>query len=314
MTTPRQAWLEARRQGIGGSDAAVLFGANHHSSLWRLWGEKTGKVAPTEDSARLRWGRRLERAILDEFEFSTPFVVQDQAEAVPECVHEFEVEVDGVPHRVPMLRHADIDVMIGNTDGIVVGSSAGLGVIDAKTVERRAFSQWINEGRPPLRYLVQLQHYMAITGCPWGCIAAFTGLADDLYIYEVEADRSFAARLLEAEDSFWRRYVVRDQPPPPDKTAATAKALREIYPVDSGAIVELTGPAINWAREYDEVSIELRSLERRRDGLKTLLAATIRDATIARLPDGSGYTYAAGKRGRSLRRASARTIERKSRE
>lgn len=307
----RRAWLEARRQGIGGSDAAVLFGQNPYSSLTKLWGEKTGRVAPTEDNIRLRWGRRLEFAILDEFAHKTGLQVADQADALPERMHEFEVEIDDEAHTVPMLRHAGLPIMIGNTDGIVLGAPAGSGVVDGKTVERYTFSQWLNDGHPPWYMLVQLQHYLAIAGLRWGCIAAFTGLSDPLYVYEVEADAGFTERLMDAEDTFWRRYVVRDQQPPPDRSKATADALREIYPVDSGRVVDLTGPAVDWAARYDELGDQIRELKDERDGLGTLLKATIADASIARLPDGSGYTYAAGKRGRTLRRSSAKAIQRK---
>ena len=38
----REEWLQARRRGIGGSDAAAVLGLSPWKSNVRLWEEKTG--------------------------------------------------------------------------------------------------------------------------------------------------------------------------------------------------------------------------------------------------------------------------------
>ena len=38
----REEWLNARKKGIGGSDAACIIGLNKYKSNVRLWDEKTG--------------------------------------------------------------------------------------------------------------------------------------------------------------------------------------------------------------------------------------------------------------------------------
>ena len=53
-------WLEARRQGIGGSDAAIVIGESPYRSPYDLWAEKCGLVAPAPETAAMAWGRRLE--------------------------------------------------------------------------------------------------------------------------------------------------------------------------------------------------------------------------------------------------------------
>lgn len=300
-TAGREAWLAARRSGIGGSDAAAIVACHPYHSLVSLWADKTGRLEPQADSARLRWGRRMEGAILDEYEDATGHRVIDGHEHAPELVEDFG-------DNVRMLRHRELDVMLGNLDGVVVDHPAGAGVIDAKTVMPAKFRRWVTDGRPPLCYLVQLAHYLEITGLDWACIAAFTGLADELYIFEMERDSDFGERLMEAEHTFWSRYVARDQEPPADGSRATAIALRELYPRDNGKAIRLTGPAVEWACEYDDLSAELRSISKRRDAVKTKLIATIGEAAAGILPDGSGYTYNTGQRGRTLRRASAKAL------
>jgi putative phage-type endonuclease len=296
----RDAWVAARRAGIGGSDAAAVVACHPYQSLLSLWLDKVGRGKPDEDSQRLRWGRRLESAILDEYEYVTGLHVVPDREALPHAV----ADVAGVP----MLRHPSLPIMLANLDGVVIGDRRGPGVIDGKTVESWPFHGWIADGRPPLYILVQIAHYMEVTGLEWGVVAAFTGLSDPLYIYEVERDAAFGERLMEAEDTFWRRYVVRDQPPPADASEASAKALRALYPKDNGRLARLDGPAVEWVEEFDELSERIRGLEVQRERAKTLITATIGEAAAGILPDGSGFTFKTGARGRSLRRVSAKAL------
>ena len=297
----RPGWLAARRQGIGGSDAAALVACSPCQSVLSLWANKTGRTPDDVDTQRHRWGRRYEAPILDEYAFVSGHRVADQSEAVPDRLAQI------APGHM-MLRHPDATAMIGNTDGIVIGDPAGLRVIDAKTVEGWMFGDWLKAGRPPLYILVQLTHYMIISGLSHATVAAFTGLSDPLYVFEFELDTGFAARLMEAEDTFWRRYVVADQQPPADTSEATAKALRKIYPKDNGRLIQLTGPATEWAADFDDLTAEIKVLDAKREQAKTMLMAALGDAAAGELPDGSGFTYKTGARGRSLRRAGEKAL------
>ena len=46
--TTREEWLKARTQGIGGSDAGCIVGANPWKSARQLWKEKTGADKPDD--------------------------------------------------------------------------------------------------------------------------------------------------------------------------------------------------------------------------------------------------------------------------
>ena len=297
----REKWLAARCLGVGGSDAGVLMACSPHSNIVQLWAQKTGRLPSTPSNTRMRWGTRLEGAILDEYEHVTGLAVVPQSEVVPDRV----ADVAGVP----MLRHPDLGIMLGNLDGCVVDRDRGPGVIDAKTVESRMFGGWLSDGRPPLYILVQLAHYMEIAGLQWATIAAFTGLSDDLYIFDMERDAGFGERLMEIEDTFWNRYVKRDQQPPADTSATTARTLRALYPKDNGTLVKMTGPAVDWAADFDDLTREINEKKIERDKAKTMIIATIGEHTAGVLPDGSGFTYKAGKKNRSLLRAGAKTLD-----
>ena len=72
---PYEDWLEYRKQGIGGSDAAVACGISRYKSPVELWLEKTGQLPNQEAGEAAYWGTQLE-----------PFVRADPYQAAPsEC-------------------------------------------------------------------------------------------------------------------------------------------------------------------------------------------------------------------------------------
>jgi putative phage-type endonuclease len=56
-------WAEARRSGIGGSDAPVVVGESPYRSPYELWAEKLRLVQPPEENEAMTWGRRLEPVV-----------------------------------------------------------------------------------------------------------------------------------------------------------------------------------------------------------------------------------------------------------
>lgn len=48
---PYEDWLEYRKAGIGGSDAAVVCGISRYKSPVELWMEKTGQL-PSQEAGR----------------------------------------------------------------------------------------------------------------------------------------------------------------------------------------------------------------------------------------------------------------------
>src|SRR5690606_20076292 len=67
----RDEWLQARRRGIGGSDAAVIAGLDPFKSPVRLWMEKRGEIEEEPAGEAAEWGLLLEPVIAREFERRT---------------------------------------------------------------------------------------------------------------------------------------------------------------------------------------------------------------------------------------------------
>ena len=59
MNLTREQWLEERKKGIGGSDAATIMGLNPYKTNVDLWEEKTGRKDAEDISDKSYVQRRI---------------------------------------------------------------------------------------------------------------------------------------------------------------------------------------------------------------------------------------------------------------
>lgn len=138
-------WLSARKNSIGGSEAAAVIGKNKWMSNVDLWELKTGKKEPADlsDNEAVRYGTEAEKHLRALFALDFP---------------EFEVFYDEnniwKNDRYPF-AHASLD-------GLLVEKSTGKrGIFENKTGTTRAWQEW--QGGIPQGYFCQLLHYLAVT-------------------------------------------------------------------------------------------------------------------------------------------------------
>lgn len=213
----RAAWLAHRQTGIGGSDAASAVGLSPYKTGYQLYLEKRGE-AQAEDLAgnsSVEWGTRLEDVIADAY-----------AEKTQQKVHRVN----------QMLRHPEHRYMIANLDRRIVGTPHGL---EIKTADKWAAigDEWGPDGtdKVPMHYIIQVQHYMAVTGYKRFDVAALIG-GNDLRIYHIPRDESLIEMLIKLEGDFWRG--VQDGIPP---MAATYEEATKKFPMQRiGSEIEAT--------------------------------------------------------------------------
>jgi len=182
-------WLEARRSGIGGSDVAAVVDLSPWRSAFEVFLDKRGELAePMPDSEPMRWGRILEPVLREQYELQTGRTVKAD---------------------VPMLRCVAHPHMLANLDGIEPSYKR---VIEFKTA--RSGNGWGEDGsdQVPLAYMLQVQHYMYITGFEMADVAVLIG-GCDFRIMHIDADRDLQDMLVEAEHVFWQRVQNNDPPP-----------------------------------------------------------------------------------------------------
>lgn len=231
-------WHEARRQGMGGSDAAIPFGLSPFMDAFELFAIKRGTAPPKEMTEAQSWGLALESAIRTEFM------------ARRGChIHMAK----------PMTRNANLpSFMFANVDGLVVDKTIlGMGVFEAKNLSQ--FTS-LKDGLPEHIWL-QVQHNMAVTNLDWAAVAILVG-GQRLETFDVQRDEEAIDLLVDGETEFWRRVELND-PPPPSGLASTSALLRKLYPEGNGRTVILDDPAAaTCARFYDECKTQVKEISK----------------------------------------------------
>lgn len=215
----RSEWLEVRKSGIGGSDAAAAIGLNPYMSQLELWLIKTGRdtTLPRPDAddttEPVYWGTLLE-----------PIVAASYTKQTGNRVRRINA----------VLRHPSIPFMLANIDREVIGVP-GVQILECKTAGEFGARLW-REGVPEY-VLVQVQHQLAVTGKKAADVAVLI-CGQKLEVHRIERDDELIARLIPLEAAFWR-YVETDTPPPADGSESADRALRCLYP-GSGGTVDFT--------------------------------------------------------------------------
>jgi len=255
----RDEWLRWRRLGIGGSDASAVAGLNRWRSPVHVWLEKTGQIEDTGDSEVMYWGRVLEDVVAREFSKRTGKKVR---------------------RRNAILRHPEHQFMIANVDRMVVGENAGL---ECKTTSEWRRVEWADEEIPE-EYIIQCQHYMAVTGYEKWYIAVLIGGNKFLW-QEVERDEEIIDYLIQIEGDFWR-LVETNTPPPMDGTESSSQALKLLYPESrAGKAIELPTEAEELVSEWDAVKAMIAGYEEKLAAIENQLKAMLGEAESGTVGD-----------------------------
>lgn len=266
----REVWLDARRHSVGGSEIAALFNCQPAYALshYALWMVKAGRVPePEVTSERASWGLHLEDAI---------------AAAAAE-------RYGLVIERGGWTPHAEVEGMAATTDYLVAdGAAFGWpdepGVMEVKNADWLIHKrQWGDE--PPLHVLLQLQHQLACTGRQWGVVVALIGGNRLAEPYAYAARPALIAEMERRVRDFWRS--IRDgEPPEPDGSDSTLRALRELYPSDDRREqpLDLSGDneAPGICAAYLEAAERRRAAERAEKAAKAQLLAKLGNARLGR--------------------------------
>ncbi|WP_319764453.1 YqaJ viral recombinase family protein [Maridesulfovibrio sp.] len=205
MTTPtRKEWLEARRKGLGGSDASVALGLSQWKTNVELWEEKTGRREDEDisDKECVKYGVACEPLMREMFKLDYP---------------EFRVKHE----ENVVLQHPVYPQLQASLDGMLWDQAGRLGILEIKTttVQRGAdYDKWKN--KVPQNYFIQLLHYMLVTGAQFAILKAriknewggSVSITENHYHFERSNHIGDTIHLLKAELAFWR-YVETDTRP-----------------------------------------------------------------------------------------------------
>ncbi|MED2186480.1 lambda-exonuclease family protein [Bacillus wiedmannii] len=198
-------WLQARTQGIGGSDVSAIAGLNKWKSAVQVFLEKTQAIEKEDiQSEAAYFGNVLEEVVAKEFSKRTDLKVQ---------------------RRNAILQHPEYPWMLANVDRLIVGERVGL---ECKTASEYFKKEWEGE-EVPAAYLLQCQHYMAVTGYEAWWIAVLIG-GNKFVHKKIERDEELIQYLIDIEKDFWLNNVEQNEPPMFDGSDASTELLKHLYP------------------------------------------------------------------------------------
>lgn len=256
---PYADWLEYRKQGIGGSDASVVCGISRYKSPVELWMEKTNQIPCQEAGEAAYWGTQLEAMVRTEFSKRTG------------------VEVRRV---LQLLQSAEYPFMLANLDGVCEHPDLGTCVFEAKTASAYKAGEW--DDAIPDEYMLQIQHYMAVTGYQGAYIAVLIGGNTFRWRF-VARDESLIASLIELEADFWN-HVKDGTPPPLDGSNAAVRFLSEQFPNSTPqSQIILPDTAAELLRQYEDACEQLEDIAQQKQQAENLLKQMMGENEIGKL-------------------------------
>ncbi|MBE5879071.1 MAG: DNA-binding protein [Lachnospiraceae bacterium] len=257
----REEWLKYRTGGIGGSDVSIIAGINPFKSVHQLWLEKTGQVEPEQtESEYAHFGTLLEPIVRKEFTARTGIKVRQKHMLLQSTEYPF--------------MYADLDGVI-NEDG-------ELAIFEAKTASQYKLDTW--EEEVPAGYILQVQHYMAVTGAKKTYIAALVGGNHFVY-HVVERDEVMIAKIIAMEKYFWETHVLGGVEPIPDGSDATTNYFNSKFSNSNGQTIELPEEALAICEEYERLSEQVKELETAKSAAANQLKSYLKEAEAGTVGD-----------------------------
>lgn len=250
----REEWLKYRTRGIGGSDVSVIAGINPFRSMHQLWLEKTGQTEPEEtENEYTHFGTILEPIVRKEFTERTGIKVRQK-------------------HM--LLQSEEYPFMYADLDG-VINEDGEMAIFEAKTASQYKMDTW--EEEVPAGYILQCQHYMAVTGAKKTYIAALVG--GNHFVYHIiPRDDGMIAKIIAMEKVFWERNVIGGEEPVPDGSDATTSYFNTKFSDSDGSTVTLPDEAVSVCEEYERLSAELKKIEEAKNAAANQLKSYMKEA------------------------------------
>ncbi len=266
-TIKRADWLEVRKQGIGGSDAAAAVGLSPYKSQLELWLEKTGrdgglkKPDPTDTTEPVYWGNLLE-----------PIVAASYTQQTGRRVRKLNA----------VLQHPQFPFMLANLDREVIGDP-GVQILECKTAGEFGARLW-REGVPE-HVQLQVQHQLAVTGKEAADVAVLI-CGQKLEVHRIKRDGDLISRLITLEATFWE-HVESDTAPPADGSDSADRALRCLYP-GNATTVDFSDDRRLSSTFADLVSLRaaIEACEKQAEQMKQTLIQAMGDASVAQFETG----------------------------
>lgn len=179
---------EVRMSGIGGSDIAAIAGLSKWSTPLKVYLEKIGELDFPEENKFMRWGKKMEPLLIEEYTEKTGKKVESH----------------------PIKYDSSYPFLFAHIDGLIEDG----GILECKTA---SFSkEWGAEGSDdiPKAYLLQCAHYARVFDASYVDIAVLIG-GNTFRVYRYNRNLHLENNILEIATNFWKNHVLKRIPPDP---------------------------------------------------------------------------------------------------
>jgi len=279
-SAPRWQWLEARRQGITGTDVVKIIGASRYGGPLDVYLDK--RVGEEDrDNEPARWGRLLEDDVAREW-------ARRHGEGTR-------------IRRAGLVRHHRHRHHMVTCDRLVVGQAA---VLECKTTSAFKADDWADG--IPQHVTIQTQWQMHVTGYNVAHIAALIG-GQRLASFTVERDQPVIDYLVEEADRLWE-CVQAGTPPKVHPGLLTDDALDRLHPDRAGAVELSVDEAQFWVARYREASDAERAAAATKNEAKLALVQMLGGADVGTVAGRPVITYKATSASVEVPAANARAL------
>ena len=251
----REEWLEKRRDGIGGSDAAAIMGKSQWASPLSVYLDKIGAAPDKPETEAMKQGTAFEEAVAQRFTEETGIKVK-------RC------------HK--MFSHPEYPWMRANIDRQLVGWDGFCG-LECKTTSVYNKTDFAGSEIPPTYYW-QCMHYMAVTGAQQWYLAVMV-LSQSFHVFRIPRDDNAIAALIEREKAFWEQHVEKRIPPYPTGTDADDEAITII---NGGAVIDASISIDDIAGDLDALAFleaDLAEAQKKVDAAKQMIKMRMGNCT-----------------------------------
>lgn len=176
----------SRRLGyLGGSDSPVVLGVSPFTTRKELWRDKMGLVEKKEETPAMKRGKILESIVAELYSLvkNRPLEIVQQKIIHPEY-----------PFIAAHIDRRIFDPAMPNR---------GPGVWECKCPSMGVFNKCKREGLQEY-YIVQMQHYLGVTGYKWGAFAIFSAELWELLEFDVVPDKELIKLIFQEDEKFWK--------------------------------------------------------------------------------------------------------------
>lgn len=185
---------------IGGSDAGTLLGLNQYKAPINLFYQALGIAnLPNKMNGAMLHGKNLEKYVADCWQYydgtEEGWVANTLAD---NKIKKYRLEKS-------IIVNPQYPNLFANVDGIITKhpERKSKGLLEIKTISGYAADSY-KDGIPP-SYLIQVQHYMLITGYTWGEICYLKD-GRELGVMLIEKNANIQQMIVEAAEDFQQRF------------------------------------------------------------------------------------------------------------